>query len=135
MPKYSVEVNGKNSSLKRDTSQMTLPFEQNLNPTKRRNATMTEPNNHPFTDDKNEELINSLRNEISDLKSRLTKKDERIATLDLMLKTVMEGHHAQIRAYEDLEDKLDAVIEKLRNRVPHSIILDFLKVKHSDRLW
>jgi hypothetical protein len=52
-----------------------------------------------------------------------------------MLKTVMEGHHAQIRAYEDLEDKLDVVIEKLRNRIPHSIILDFLKVKHSNLLW
>ena len=96
---------------------------------------MTNPNNHLLTEDKNEELINSLRNENADLKFRLGKKDERIATLDTMLKTVMEGHHAQIRAYEDLEDKLKDVIEKLRNRVPHSFILDFLKVKHSDRLW
>ena len=96
---------------------------------------MTDPNNHPLTDGKNEELINSLRNDIADLKSRLTKKDERIATLDLMLNQIMEGHHAQIRGYEDLEDKLNDVIEKIRNRVPHSIILDFLKVKHSNILW
>ncbi len=90
---------------------------------------MTEPNNHPLTYNENEDTLHSLRIEIADLKSRLTKKDERIASLDTMLKTVMEGHHAQIRAYEDLEDKLDAVIEMLRKRVPHSDILDmFLRI-------
>ena len=96
---------------------------------------MTEPNTHALTDTQNEKIIESLRYEIADLKSRLTKKDERIATLDVMLNQIMESHHAEVRAYEELEDKLDAVIEKLRNRVPHSIILDYLKVKHSDRLW
>ena len=96
---------------------------------------MTDPNNHPLTEDKNEELTTSLKNEIASLKSRLSKKDERIATLDTMLKTVMESHHAEVRAYEDLEDKLDAVIEKLRNRIPHSDILDFLKVKDRDGFW
>jgi septal ring factor EnvC (AmiA/AmiB activator) len=60
---------------------------------------MSDPNNHPPTDDENEEILDSLRNEIADLKSRLTKKDDRIASLDTMLNTVMEGHHSQIRAY------------------------------------
>jgi NTP pyrophosphatase (non-canonical NTP hydrolase) len=101
---------------------------------------MSDPNNHPPTDDENEEILDSLRNEIADLKSRLTKKDDRIATLDVMLNQVMESHHAEVRAYEDLEDKLKDVIEKLRERVPHSDILDFLKVKDSDefqfqKLW
>jgi len=96
---------------------------------------MTEPNIHTLTDNQNEKIIESLRYEIADLKSAVRKKDERIATLDVMLNQVVEGRHAEIRAYEDLEDKLDVVIEKLRNRVPHSIILDFLKVKHSNPLW
>jgi NTP pyrophosphatase (non-canonical NTP hydrolase) len=116
-------------------SQMRFHPEQNLKLQRRRTPTMTDPNNHTLTDNENEQTLNSLRNEIADLKSRLTKKDERIATLDLMLKTVMEAHHAEVRAFEDLEDKLDYVIEKLRNRIPHSIILDYLKVKHSDILW
>ena len=47
----------------------------------------------------------------------------------LMLNTVMESHNAEVRAYEDLKDKLEDVIEKLRERVPHSDILDYLKVK------
>ena len=68
---------------------------------------MTDPNNHTLADNQNDEALNSLRNEIADLKSRLTKKDDRIASLDTMLNTVMEGHHSQIRAYQDLEDKLE----------------------------
>jgi len=96
---------------------------------------MTEPNNQPPKDTQNEKQIDSLRNEIADLKSRLAKKDDRIATLDVMLNQVMESHHSEIRAYEDLEDKLDDVIEKLRNRVPHSDILDHLKVKYRDGFW
>jgi hypothetical protein len=47
----------------------------------------------------------------------------------------MESHNAEVRAYEDLEDQLEDVIEKLRNRVPHSDILDFLKVKDRNQLW
>jgi hypothetical protein len=43
---------------------------------------MTEPNNHTLTDNQNEQTLNSLRNEIASLKSRLTKKDDRIASLD-----------------------------------------------------
>jgi predicted nucleic acid-binding Zn-ribbon protein len=77
----------------------------------------------------NKSTVNSLRDEIASLKSRLTKKEDRIATLDVMLNQVMKGHHAEIRAYEDLMDKLQDVIEKLRERVPHSDILDYLKVK------
>ena len=96
---------------------------------------MTEPNDHALTDNQNEQTLNSLRNEIADLKSRLTKKDDRIATLDVMLNQVMESQHAEVRAYEDLEDKLKDVIEMLRKRVPHSDIFDFLKVKHSNLLW
>jgi len=96
---------------------------------------MTEPNDHALTDNQNEQTLNSLRNEIADLKSRLTKKDDRIATLDVMLNQVMESQHAEVRAYEHLEDKLKDVIEKLRNRIPHSDILDFLKVKDRNGFW
>ena len=51
-----------------------------------------------------------------------------------MLNNVMESHHAKVRAYEDLEDKLEDVIEKLRKRVPHGDILDYLKVKDRNPL-
>ena len=50
-----------------------------------------------------------------------------------MLNQVMESHHAEVRAYEDLEGKLEDVIEKLRERVPHGDILDYLKVKDRNR--
>ncbi len=96
---------------------------------------MTESNNHTLTDNQNEQTLNSLINEIASLKFRLTKKDDRIASLDVMLNTVMESHNAEVRAYEDLKDKLEDVIEKLRKRVPHSDILDYLKVKDRNPLW
>ena len=96
---------------------------------------MTEPNNHTLTDNQNEQTLNSLRNEIASLKFRLTKKEDRIASLDVMLNNVMESHTAEVRAYEDLKDKLEDVIEKLRERVPHSDILDYLKVKDRNPLW
>ena len=96
---------------------------------------MTEPNNPTLTDNEKEQTLNSLRNEIASLKFRLTKKDDRIASLDVMLNTVMESHNAEVRAYEDLKDKLEDVIEKLRKRVPHSDILDYLKVKDRDEFW
>ncbi len=96
---------------------------------------MAEPNNHTLTDTQNEQTLNSLRNEIESLKFQLTKKEDRIASLDVMLNTVMESHNAEVRAYEDLKDKLEDVIEKLRKRVPHSDILDYLKVKDRNQLW
>ena len=96
---------------------------------------MTEPNNHTLTDNQNEQTLNSLRNEIASLKFQLKKKDDRIASLDVMLNTVMESHNAEVRAYEDLKDKMEDVIEKLRERVPHSDILDYLKVKDRNPLW
>jgi predicted RNase H-like nuclease (RuvC/YqgF family) len=101
---------------------------------------MTEPNNHTPTDNQNEKIIDSLRNEIAFLKFQLTKKDDRISTLDAMLNQVMESHSAETRAYENLKDKLEDVIDKLRKRVPHGDILDFLKVKDSNefqfrKLW
>jgi chromosome segregation ATPase len=96
---------------------------------------MTEANNHTHTENQDERALNFLRDVIASLKSRLTKKDDRIATLDVMLNTVMESHNAEVRAYEDLEDKLDDIIEKLRKRVPHSEILDFLKVKDRNQIW
>jgi len=95
---------------------------------------MTEPS-HTHTDNHNQLTLNSLRNENASLKSRLTKKDDRIASLDVMLNAVMESHNAEVRAYEDLKDKLEDVIEKLRNRVPHYDILDYLKVKDRNPLW
>jgi len=96
---------------------------------------MTEPNNHTLTDNENEQTLNSLKNEIESLKFLLTKKEDRIASLDVMLNSVMESHNAEVRAYEDLKDKLEDVIEKLRERVPHSDILDYLKVKDRNPLW
>jgi NTP pyrophosphatase (non-canonical NTP hydrolase) len=96
---------------------------------------MTEPNNHTLTDNQNEQTLDSLRNEIASLKFRLTKKEDRIASLDIMLKTIMESHNAEVRAYEDLKDKLEEVIEKLRKRTPHSDILDFLRSKNRNQLW
>ena len=96
---------------------------------------MTEPNNHTLTDNQNEQTLNSLKNEIASLKFRLTKKEDRIASQDALLNTLMESHNAEVRAYEDLKDKLEDVIEMLRKRVPHSDILDYLKVKDRNPLW
>jgi chromosome segregation ATPase len=101
---------------------------------------MTEPNNQSPADTQNEKMIDSLRNEIADLKSQLKKKDERISTLDVMLNQIMESHNAEVRAYEDLKDKLKDVIEMLRRRAPHGDILEYLKVKDSNqfqfrKLW
>ena len=66
---------------------------------------MTETNNQSPTDTQNEKIIESLKNEIADLKAALRKKDDRIATLDNMLNQVMESHHAEVRAYEDAGSK------------------------------
>ena len=68
---------------------------------------MTETSDHALTENENEQTLTSLRNEIADLKSRLAKEDDRIATLDVMLNTVMESHNAEVRVYEDLKDKLN----------------------------
>ena len=87
---------------------------------------MIDPNNHTPTDNQSKQALSSLKNEIESLKFRLKKKDERIASLDALLNTLMESHNAEVRAYEDLKDKLEDVIEKLRKRVPHSDILEFL---------
>jgi len=96
---------------------------------------MTEAINQTFRDNQDEETLRFLRDEIADPKSRLTKKNDRIATLDVMLNQIMESHTAEVRAYEDLEGKLEDLIEMLRNRVPHSDILDYLKVKDRSQLW
>jgi predicted RNase H-like nuclease (RuvC/YqgF family) len=96
---------------------------------------VTEANNHSFTDTQNEKIIDSLRNEIESLKFQLMKKDDRIASLDVMLNQIMESHNMEIRACEDLEDKRDDVIEMLIKRAPHGDILDYLKVKGSTNLW
>jgi predicted nuclease with TOPRIM domain len=95
---------------------------------------MTEPN-LTFTDNKNEKILDSLRNEIAFLKSQLKKKDDRIASLDVMLNQIMESHNAEVRAYEDLKDKLEDLVEMLRKKVPHGEILAYLKVKDSNQLW
>ena len=80
---------------------------------------MTESNNHCFSNNQNEEIISSLRNEIASLKFQLAKKEDRISTLDNMLNQIMESHNAEVRAYEDLKGKLKDVIEMLRKRVSH----------------
>jgi len=101
---------------------------------------MTTPNNHPVPDNKNEETEKFLRYEIADLKSQLKKKDDRIASQDFILRQISESHSAEVRAYEDLEGKMDDVIDMLRKRVPHGDILDFLKAEDSNeyqfrKLW
>jgi chromosome segregation ATPase len=96
---------------------------------------MTESNTQTPTDKENEQTLNSLKNEIESLKFTLKRKEDRIASLDTMLNMVMEGLTAERRAYEDLKDKLEDVIDKLRERVPHSDILDFLKVKDKNQVW
>jgi hypothetical protein len=96
---------------------------------------MTEPNNSTLTDNQNEQILNFLRDEIGSLKFQLKKKDDRIASLDVMLNTLMESHNAEVRAYEDLKDKREEAIEMLRNRVPHDYILDHLKSKGRNQLW
>ena len=96
---------------------------------------MTEPNDQPLTDNQSEKIIDSLRVEIASLKSQMKKKDDRIASLDVMLNTLMESHNAEVRAYEDLKDKLEDVFEMLRKRVPHDDILDHWKLKDNNRLW
>jgi predicted nucleic acid-binding Zn-ribbon protein len=96
---------------------------------------MTEPNNHTLADNQNEQTLNSLRNEIESLRFQLKKKEDSIADLDAFINTLMEGRTDERRAFEDLEDQLKDVIEKLRERVPHSDILDFLKVKDRNQVW
>jgi len=96
---------------------------------------MTEPNHQTLTDNQEEQTLNFMKDEIADLKSHLRKKDDRIGTLDVMLNQIMESHHAEVRAYEDLEDKLKDVVEMLRKRTPHLDILDFLRVKDRNPLW
>ena len=93
---------------------------------------MTESNIQSPTDKENEKIIDSLKYEISNLKFQLTKKEDRIASLDAMLNQVMESHNAEVRAYEDLKDKLEDVVEMLRKRTAHGDILEFLKVKDSN---
>jgi predicted RNase H-like nuclease (RuvC/YqgF family) len=101
---------------------------------------MTALNSQSPTENQNEKIIGSLRNEISELKSQLKKKDDRIASQDVILKQISESHSAEVRANEDLEGKLEDVIEMLRKRVSHGDILAHLKLKDSNefqfrKLW
>ena len=101
---------------------------------------MTESNTQSHTDDQTEKIIDSLKYEIASLKSQLKKKDDRIASLEVMLNQLTDGHTSEVRAFEDLEGKLEDVIEMLRKRIPHGDILDYLKVKDSNeyqfrKLW
>jgi len=92
---------------------------------------MTGLNNQPTLAPQDKELIRFLRTEITSLKSQLKKKDDWVATQDVMLKQIAESHSAEAGAYEDLEGKLEDVIDTLRKRVPHGDILDFLKINDS----
>jgi len=101
---------------------------------------MTISNTQSPKDNQTEKIIDSLKYEIESLKSQLKKKDDRIASQDVMLKQIMESHSTEVRAYEDLEDKVQDVIDMLRKRVPHGDILDYLKVKDNNeyqfrKLW
>ena len=101
---------------------------------------MTQPTNQSLTDNQTEKIIDSLKYEIDSLKSQLKKKDDRIASQDVMIQQISESHTIEVRAFEDLEGKLDDVIDMLRRRTPHGDILDYLKVKDSNefqfrKLW
>jgi glutathione synthase/RimK-type ligase-like ATP-grasp enzyme len=101
---------------------------------------MTALNSQSPTENQNEKIIGSLRNEISELKSQLEKKDDRIASQDVILKQISGSHSAEVRAFEDLEGKLEDVIEMLRKRVSHGDILAHIKLKDSNefqfrKLW
>ena len=101
---------------------------------------MTISNTQPPTDNQTEQIIDPLKTEIESLKSHLKKKDDRIGSQDVILKQISESHSAEVRAYEDLEGKLEDVIDMLRKRVLHGDILDFLKVTDSNefqfrKLW
>ncbi len=101
---------------------------------------MTDSNAQSHTDVQTEKIIDSLRYEIESLKSQLKKKNDRIASQEVMLNQLTEGHTSEVRSFEDLEGKLEDVIEMLRKRVPHCDILDFLKVKDNNefqfrKLW
>ncbi len=93
---------------------------------------MTDLDSHPLADNQNEELIKSLKNEITSLKFRLEKKEEKITTLDNMLNSTMKCLNAERHACADLKDKLEDVIEMLKKRVPHGDILEFLRVKDDE---
>ena len=93
---------------------------------------MTDLDSHPLTDPQREELINSLKNEITSLKFRLEKKEEKVVTLENMLNTTMKCLNARNDGWGDLRDKLEDVIEMLKKRVSYGDILDFLKVKDDE---
>ncbi len=95
---------------------------------------MTEPYNNPPRDNENEKLVDSLTSEIASLKLQLIRKDDRISSLDVMLNQIMESHNAEVRAYEDLKDKLEDVIRMLRKKVSHDDILDYLRSERSRRI-
>jgi len=95
---------------------------------------MSDPNIYPRVDPQNEELIRCLKNEITSLKSKLEKKDDRITTLENMVNTTMKCLNARTQGWEDLNDKLLDVVDMLRKRVPHCDILDFLKVRDSEEM-
>ena len=59
---------------------------------------MTESNTQSPTGNQTEKIIDSLKYEIESLKSQLKKKDDRIATQDVMLQQISESHTAEVRA-------------------------------------
>ena len=60
--------------------------------------------------DQTEKIIDSLKNDITSLNFRVKKRDDKIASLDVMLNQIMESHGSQRRAYEDLEGKLEDIL-------------------------
>jgi predicted RNase H-like nuclease (RuvC/YqgF family) len=88
---------------------------------------MTEPNNQSLTDNKNEEIIDSLTSEITSLKIQLMKKDDRISSLDAMLNTLMKSHSAETRAYEDLRKGLCFIYPRMHRLDPRLSLIKFWK--------
>jgi glycine/D-amino acid oxidase-like deaminating enzyme len=64
---------------------------------------VTESNTQSPIDNQTDKAIDSLKYEIASLESQLRKREDRIASLEVMLKQVMQGHTIQVRGYEDAE--------------------------------
>jgi len=67
---------------------------------------MTTSNTQSPTHNQTEKIIEFLKYEIESLKFQLKKKDDRIASQDVILRQISESHSVEVRAYEDHRDKI-----------------------------
>jgi len=60
---------------------------------------MSDPDIYPLADTQNEELIRFLKNQITSLRSKLPKKEEKLTTPENMLNTTVDCLNAKRHAY------------------------------------